>query len=85
MLCSLAEPLLISAAVLAHGIAGDRFFPVTLAIDDPFVADELSLPTIAILKNRDIQRLKGQRPRLSSRWQTTPMDRGEDPQTVHDC
>lgn len=29
----------------AHGFAGDRFFPATLATDDPFVADELSLPT----------------------------------------
>jgi hypothetical protein len=25
----------------AHGIAGQRFFPSTLTIDDPFVADEL--------------------------------------------
>jgi hypothetical protein len=31
---------------LAHGFAGKRFFPATLATDDPFVADELSLPTI---------------------------------------
>lgn len=31
---------------LAHGFAGNRFFPATLATDDPFVADELSLPTI---------------------------------------
>jgi hypothetical protein len=30
---------------LAHGFAGKRFFPATLATDDPFVADELSLPT----------------------------------------
>lgn len=29
-----------------HGFAGKRFFPATLATDDPFVADELSLPTI---------------------------------------
>ena len=29
-----------------HGFAGDRFFPATLATDDPFVADELSLPTV---------------------------------------
>lgn len=34
----------------AHGVVGDRFFPATLAIDDPFVADELSLPTISTLK-----------------------------------
>jgi hypothetical protein len=31
----------------AHGFAGKRFFPATLATDDPFVADELSLPTVA--------------------------------------
>ena len=30
----------------AHGFAGKRFFPATLATEDPFVADELSLPTI---------------------------------------
>jgi hypothetical protein len=34
----------------AHGFAGKRFFPATLATDDPFVADELSLPTIAYSK-----------------------------------
>ena len=27
----------------AHGLIGQRFFPATLKIDDPFVADELSL------------------------------------------
>jgi hypothetical protein len=31
----------------AHGFAGKRFFPATLATDDPFVADELSLPTFS--------------------------------------
>jgi hypothetical protein len=31
----------------AHGFAGDRFFPATLLTEDPFVADELSLPTFA--------------------------------------
>jgi len=30
----------------AHGFAGKRFFPATPTLDDPFVADELSLPTI---------------------------------------
>jgi hypothetical protein len=39
--CSLA-----AGSAAAHGIAGKRFFPATLATDDPFVADELSLPTI---------------------------------------
>lgn len=31
----------------AHGFAGKRFFPATIATDDPFVADELSLPTVS--------------------------------------
>jgi hypothetical protein len=31
----------------AHGIVGNRFFPATMAIDDPFVSDEASLPTIS--------------------------------------
>lgn len=31
----------------AHGFAGKRFFPATVATDDPFVADELSLPTVS--------------------------------------
>jgi hypothetical protein len=38
--------LTMPATVLAHGFAGKRFFPATLATEDPFVADELSLPTI---------------------------------------
>jgi hypothetical protein len=45
--------LLVSAAagpVFAHGLAGKRFFPATIAIDDPFVADELSLPTVSTFK-----------------------------------
>ena len=36
----------IADAALAHGFAGDRFFPATLQTDDPFVADEASLPTL---------------------------------------
>ena len=35
----------------AHGFAGARFFPATLVVDDPFVADELSLPTVSYFKN----------------------------------
>ena len=38
---------LLPAAAHAHGFVGQRFFPATLATDDPFVADELSLPTVA--------------------------------------
>jgi hypothetical protein len=42
-----------SAEANAHCIVGNRFFPATLIVDDPCVADELSLPTIAGFKNRD--------------------------------
>ncbi len=34
--------LLLPTWAWAHGFAGQRFFPTTLAIDDPFVSDELS-------------------------------------------
>ncbi len=41
----------VTAPAWAHGLIGQRFFPATMAIDDPFVADELSLPTIFSIKN----------------------------------
>ncbi len=31
------------ASAFAHGVAGQRFFPTTFAVDDPFMNDELSL------------------------------------------
>jgi hypothetical protein len=34
----------------AHGFAGERFFPATISTDDPFVADELSLPTFQAIR-----------------------------------
>jgi hypothetical protein len=37
----------------AHEIVGNRFFPATLAIDDPGVNDELSIPTVAAFKTGD--------------------------------
>ncbi|HEY2387563.1 MAG TPA: hypothetical protein VGK30_11425 [Candidatus Binatia bacterium] len=36
----------------AHGVVGQRFFPATLTIDDPFVADELSLPTVQSVRRK---------------------------------
>jgi hypothetical protein len=36
-----------SSGAFAHCFVGARFFPATLAIDDPCVADELSLPTVS--------------------------------------
>ena len=41
------------APASAHRIVGNRFFPATLIVDDPCVADELSMPTIAGFKNGD--------------------------------
>jgi len=38
----------------AHCFVGARFFPATLAIDDPCVADELSLPTASWSKTGDM-------------------------------
>src|ERR1700739_1566181 len=37
----------------AHCFVGARFFPATLAIDDPCVADELSIPTVAWSRTSD--------------------------------
>ena len=34
----------------AHGFASARFFPATLSTDDPFVSDELSLPTVSTIR-----------------------------------
>ena len=43
----LLTPLLFFAAsqAWAHGFAGKRFFPATLAVDDPFISDELTFLT----------------------------------------
>jgi len=39
--------------IYGHGFAGARFFPATLSTDDPFVADELSLPTVSTIRTPD--------------------------------
>jgi len=36
-----------------HGFAGARFFPATVSTDDPFVSDELSLPTVSTIRTPD--------------------------------
>lgn len=35
---------------MAHGLVGKRFFPATIATEDPFVSDELSLPTVSSVR-----------------------------------
>lgn len=42
-----------STGASAHCFVGGRFFPATLGIDDPCVADELSLPTVSWFKTGD--------------------------------
>jgi hypothetical protein len=46
--------LLSCSNVFAHCFVGPRFFPATLATDDPCVADEMSLPTVGWSKTGDI-------------------------------
>jgi hypothetical protein len=46
-------PCLAPTGAEAHEIAGNRFFPATLAIDDPGVNDELAVPTVAVTKSGD--------------------------------
>jgi len=49
-LFALAAALMITRinGALAHGMAGERFFPATILTDDPFVADEISLPQASL-------------------------------------
>jgi hypothetical protein len=42
-----------SLPAFAGGQIGKRFFPSTLAVDDPFAADELELPTVLSIKRPD--------------------------------
>jgi hypothetical protein len=42
-----------TGSVWAHGVAGKRFFPATIAIDDPAVNDELALPSVSHIKGPD--------------------------------
>ncbi len=52
IICAACELGLTSAAY-GHGFADARFFPATLSTDDPFVADELSLPTVSTIEAPD--------------------------------
>lgn len=49
VVCAIGVP----SPVYGHGFAGARFFPATLSTDDPFIADELSLPTISTIRTPD--------------------------------
>ena len=43
---AIASALTLTSPAFAHGYAGNRFFPATIATEDPAAADELALPTI---------------------------------------
>jgi hypothetical protein len=51
--CAVSAYLAASPAS-AHCFVGARFFPATLATDDPCVADEMSLPTVAVFNTGDV-------------------------------
>ena len=48
---AIALVITLAAPVSAHGLVGKRFFPATLTVDDPFVADELGFPTVSHIKS----------------------------------
>jgi len=50
--CAVCE-LCPTGQAYGHGFAGARFFPATLSTDDPFVSDELSLPTVSTIRTPD--------------------------------
>src|ERR1700757_4430384 len=49
LICAVCEFGAVGRA-FGHGFAGARFFPATLSTDDPFVSDELSLPTVSTIR-----------------------------------
>src|SRR3954451_6344023 len=51
LLSAAAALCALPGAAAAHGFVGQRFFPATLATEDPFVADELSLPTVSVTRS----------------------------------
>ena len=53
VLISLVVALALPFPAAGHGFAGARFFPATLSTDDPFVNDELSLPTISTIETTE--------------------------------
>jgi hypothetical protein len=51
LLAGLAALGALPGAAVAHGLVGQRFFPATIATEDPFVADELALPTLSSVRH----------------------------------
>ncbi len=59
----------------AHGIAGQRFFPTTFVVDDPFVSDEFSLLYHSLRMNSDAG---------GSRTRSTSLDAGYSKRILQD-
>jgi hypothetical protein len=53
ILILLAIALALADRASGHGFAGARFFPATLSTEDPFVNDELSLPTVSTIQTAE--------------------------------
>lgn len=54
LLAALGAALLLpTRPAAAHGVLGNRFFPPTIATDDPFAVDEFAMPTVSWIKNPD--------------------------------
>jgi hypothetical protein len=51
-LCLFALPALVfPSAALAHAVCGSRVYPVTLTLDDPGVADEVTIPQVVYTRS----------------------------------
>lgn len=53
-LLAIAALSLGTTSAFAHGFVGDRFFPPTIATDDPFATDELLLPSVSYIKSQGV-------------------------------
>lgn len=58
-------------SVLAHGVAGKRFFPTTLAVEDPFVNDEFSLTASHIKEPGEDDEPSIRATEVSAEWSKT--------------
>jgi len=46
--CVVCPLSFVPTQAFSHRFVGPRFFPATILADDPFVADEMSLPTFTV-------------------------------------
>jgi hypothetical protein len=53
IVCAVGVSIWQAAPVWAHGFAGQRFFPEPIAMEDPFAADEMNLPSFSYIRTPD--------------------------------